>query len=65
MNNYIDHDPRWYEPDEEEDVIVFCPHCGSMNPDTLYRIDGELRCEYCVEVIQYWDDIYNLLRGGE
>lgn len=61
MNDmYFGHSDRWYEPDETEPE-VYCPHCGAKNPDTIFRIDGEIRCPDCVDVITDWAHICQIL----
>lgn len=62
MNDmFFSHSDQWYYPDEEEPE-VYCPHCGSKNPDTIFRVDYDIRCSECVDVISDWGDICRILK---
>lgn len=63
MNDmYFGHSDSWYEPEELPEPEVYCPLCGAKNPDTIFRIDGEIRCEECVDVITDWGAICRILK---
>lgn len=66
MNDmYFSHSDSWYEPEELPEPEVYCPHCGTEGPGVIFRIDEEIRCEECVDVITDWAHICRILKEAE